>query len=232
MRLCHLLPATLLAGSEAHGRLTVPTTRLGYPDRYENSPSSRTARDAAWVCRHASPNPDVAKPVWAAGSSQAIKWVNSALHVGDCALYLSYDVDKSRTDAQFFKIANWPDCKSLTGIDNYITLPDWLPAGDAIVRWDWYALHSSPPEFFNQCADVTITANANAIAKSQISPRFSIIDPPVYPSHDSGEDSATGYRRVWADSSGPPPELGQPGWFMTGPACANGFSLNDCDLTA
>ena len=70
-----------------------------------------------------------------------VQYATSAPHVGDCAFYVSYDWDKPRSQMQFFKFANVPDCKSRQLVDIQLSLPPWLPAGNAVLRWDWYALH-------------------------------------------------------------------------------------------
>ena len=85
---------------------------------------------------------DVTPPPQAiAGGTMTVQYATSAPHVGDCAFYVSYDWDKPRSQMQFFKFANVPDCKSRQLVDIQLSLPPWLPAGNAVLRWDWYALH-------------------------------------------------------------------------------------------
>ena len=60
--------------------------------------------------------------------------------VGDCAVYLSYDVAKPRPEQNWFKIANLYDCKSKNKQDVNIDIPPWLKAGPAVLRW-YYSRH-------------------------------------------------------------------------------------------
>jgi len=121
-----------------------------------------------------------------------------------------------RSQQKYVKIANLPDCKSYPG--KAITIPAGLPAGRAILRWDWAALHIWPTvEFYVQCADIEISSSSSATAANLDS--YSITSPPVYP--DNGNDGV-GYRNAF--NSG----MVQ---AMTGPSCFDG-SINDCSLTA
>lgn len=139
----------------------------------------------------------------------------TALHVGDCAVYISYDVDKPRSEQGYVKIANIPDCKSYTTWS--IEIPSSLPAGRAILRWDWVALHIWPKtELFVQCADVEIQSASSTKASELFS--FSITNPPIYP--DDGNDGV-GYRNAFGTGA----------QDMTGPSCIDD-SINDCWLTA
>ena len=86
-----LLATTLLGTAEGHGSLTVPTTRRGNTG-YENDPVKFDTD--AWVCRHAVRNPDVPLHEAIAGEITELTWHFGAAHVGDCAVFLSYDVAK------------------------------------------------------------------------------------------------------------------------------------------
>merc|ERR1719188_2033966 len=149
-------------------------------------------------------------------------------HVGDCAVYLSYDTGRPRRTMRWVKIANLPDCRSRINENVPITIPAELPAGNAVLRWDQYALHqvaNVPPfiEWFIQCADVTFTSSSTRSWESFNT--FSIIDndgTPAYPS------SASSYRSPYTQGQSAP---GEPGFWMTGPACVDD-SLNQCALTA
>merc|ERR1711988_217069 len=170
----------------------------------------------AFVCREASPNSAVPITQVSAGGNLQLQWSMAALHVGDCSVYVSYDVDMPRSQQKYVKIANLPDCKSYPGKEN--TIPAGLPAGRAILRWDWAALHIWPTvEFYAQCADIQISSSSSANAVDLDS--YSITNPPVYP--DDGNDGV-GYRNAF--NSG----MVQ---AMTGPSCFDG-SINDCSLTA
>jgi hypothetical protein len=54
-----------------------------------------------------------ARVQWKAGGTVTLKWAFGANHLGDCALFLSYDVFTARTDQKFFKIANFPECNQV-----------------------------------------------------------------------------------------------------------------------
>merc|ERR1719436_1633596 len=207
---------SLLGLSEAHFRLTVPMSRKG--PGYENDPIGSNTNET-FVCRNAQPNPALLRPNVVAGGSLTLKWEGGA-HVGDCAAYISYDVDRPRSAQRYVKIANLPDCRRQLNQDVAITVPAVLPAGPAILRWDQYALHQgSFIEWYCQCADISVISSSDRAWEGFNS--FSIINPPVYP---SGPSSPPGFRRstsVMSDAD----------FYMTGPACVDD-SLNQCGLTA
>eukprot|EP00441_Pelagodinium_beii_P008963 CAMPEP_0197703376 /NCGR_PEP_ID=MMETSP1338-20131121/125406_1 /TAXON_ID=43686 ORGANISM="Pelagodinium beii, Strain RCC1491" /NCGR_SAMPLE_ID=MMETSP1338 /ASSEMBLY_ACC=CAM_ASM_000754 /LENGTH=541 /DNA_ID=CAMNT_0043287271 /DNA_START=53 /DNA_END=1678 /DNA_ORIENTATION=- len=210
-----------------HGKLTSPTPRdgisVGRAGLDENNPVSFEPgcngpmnRCDAFVCREASPNSNVAVTQVTAGGTLQLQWSFTAFHVGDCSVYISYDVDLPRSQQKYVKIANLPDCKSYPS--KAITIPAGLPSGRAILRWDWAALHIWPTvEFYVQCADIQVSSSSSASPASLDS--YSITSPPVYP--DNGNDGV-GYRNAF--NSG----MVQ---AMTGPSCFDS-SINDCSLTA
>jgi len=209
----------------AHSKLTKPTPRdgisTGRAGLDENNPVSfepgctKENTCDAFVCREASPNPSVPVTTAVAGGSLQLAWHLTALHVGDCSVYISYDVEEQRSQQKYVKIANIPDCKSYTTWT--IDLPASLPAGRAILRWDWVALHIWPKtENFVQCADLEIQSTSSMVASQLDS--FSITNPPIYP--DDGNDGV-GFRNPW----GPGAE------DMTGTSCIDN-SINQCQLTA
>lgn len=136
--------------------------------------------------------------------------------MGDCSVYLSYDVTVPTSAARFVKIANLPDCRSQINTLVPIVLPSQLPAGDAILRWDQYALHQgSFIEWYVQCADIAITSSSSKDWASFN--KFSIAS--VYPGNPRQN-----YRRNTAVP-------GDNDFYMTGPACVED-SINECALTA
>jgi len=175
---------------------------------YENDPvSSLTSKDM--VCRHGTRNSGVPLKAVSAGGSMTLKWDFGAAHVGDCAVFISYDLSADRNDQRFFKIANLPKCKDQNKNEVTITLPDFLPPGEAVLRWDWSALHTWPNvEFYSQCIDLQITGSANSVQVGDFN-AYSIVDPPIYPL--SGRDGV-GFRNPF-----------QPGseQYMTGTGEAN-----------
>lgn len=234
-----LVTLFLAVSVQGHGRLQIPKTRQhvikGY-DGYENDPvnfglGAPATTLPAFSCRNDPPKSNgELKPTpttVTAGQSTDVQWITSADHVGDCALYVSYDYDKEGDDKanmQWFKIANWKDCKSLEEQPNPVILPAWLPAGRAVLRWDWYALHqwqSGNVEYYNQCADVTIIGSDQSLDKSAV-PAYSIMG--LYP---EGAWDGVGWRQ----------ELGLPAeevqTWITGPPCACRYSTdNGCEYTS
>ena len=130
---------SFVATTKAHGRLETLTaggktvfTRKG--PGYESDPVGGNNK-GAFVCRHPQKAPEISIT---AGGKFELQWMFGAAHLGDCALFMSYD------NVNFFKIGNFPECN----LDNKkkvpVNVPKWLPNGQAVVRWDWYALHTFP----------------------------------------------------------------------------------------
>jgi hypothetical protein len=211
-----LLCCLVLPVVEAHGRLTriraggsTVSTRKG--PGYEHDPVGGSSV-VEFVCRNPKGTPTIELT---AGATLEAEWEFSAAHVGDCALFISYDFTK------YFKIANFPECNKNNNEFVPVNLPSWLPAGVAVVRWDWYALHVFPTvEFYSQCVDVTIvTTNPDPISLTELATKsYSIISPPVYPADGRSGD----YRNAF-DQRNP--------WFMTGPDCIDGVTGNCCDTS-
>merc|ERR1719226_159748 len=113
-----LLLASEIELCRAHGKLTRPTPRDGIstgragldqnnPVSFEPGCTKENTCDA-FVCREASANPSVPLTTAVAGSSLQLAWSFTALHVGDCSVYISYDVEKPRSQQTYVKIANLP----------------------------------------------------------------------------------------------------------------------------
>jgi len=225
-----LVLACLPLGCHAHWRLTKPVPRVG-DGIYENNPLPPDANTKEnWVCRHPEANPSVSSPTLVAGSTFFVKYGGGATigHAGDCSVYISYDTARKRRAMRWVKIANLPDCKEQINQDVPLVLPQELPSGIAVLRWDEYALHqvANPVpfiEWFIQCADIVIASSSTRSWESFNS--FSIIDNDGVPAYPSDVNK---YRSPYrADQAIP----GASGFFMTGPACVDG-SINQCTLTA
>jgi len=129
---------------------------------------------------------------------------------------------------RWVKVANLPDCRSQINQLVEIIIPAELPSGNAIFRWDQYALHqvnNNNPfvEWFLQCADVKVESSSARAWDSFDT--FSIIDNngvPVYPSR------VDKYRNPYTPGQQRPNE---PDFFMTGPACVD-ETINNCQFTA
>jgi len=215
-----LLPVSVVWG---HGRLTVPATRK--PTGYENNPVSGP-NGTDFVCRN---DPTGAqKTAVKAGESVTMRWELSAPHQGDCAIYVGYGdaltagTGDAKRAGRFVKIANVFDCRAYTGQDYQVDLPSWLPAGQAVIRWEWYAIHVWPgPEFYAQCADVTIESSS-ALTANEI-PSYTIVSPQVFPAQSTDQ---LPYRCYWCQGFQE---------FLTGPPCAfpgQASARAQCDRTA
>jgi len=157
--------------ASAHGRLTQPMTRVGHTG-YENDPIGFQGRPLTnFACRHEE-NAALTPTSYTAGDVIELEWAITANHVGDAGIYISYDYDKPeglKHEMEFFKIANVPKTRDYKFEPYRIHLPDWLPAGRAVLRWEWYALHVNPTiELYVQCADIEISPTTNAKALSDI----------------------------------------------------------------
>ena len=103
-----------------------------------------------------------------------------------------------------------------------MNLPKWLPNGDAVVRWDWYALHGFPSaELYAQCTDVTVAGSDDSVSVEALALKsYSVINPPIYPTR-SGNGGLV-YRNPRGNNRGK--------FFMTGPDCIGGITGNCCDV--
>lgn len=149
----------LLVQVDAHGRLVKPASR----EQLTGSLLPHQQREpvelnsSKFVCR----DQPAATPIITAavGSAVTVQWDFTAAHVGDCAMYMSYDVGKPDKEQEYFKLANIADCKAFNKKDVNVQIPTYLPAGPAILRFEWYALHVRPTiEYYAQCVDITITS--------------------------------------------------------------------------
>jgi len=212
-----------------------------------------------FICRHASPS-NVITAV-DAGSQLEVQWDLTAAHPGDCSFYISYDFDKDPLEMEWFKVANLMDCKSVRMYQGAGTqdtwqfeLPSWLPRGRAVLRWEWAALHiPTSVEFFVQCVDIEVTPSADEISIANI-PTYKVYDPTTpraanYGTAAPGNGVTLSLPMSWEDTSSTPNvkdvypnypysyrsayNVGAD-WpsFMTGPACALGLTINNCELTA
>lgn len=214
--------ALLVLGVWGHGRLTVPATRK--PTGYENDPVPGSD-STAFVCRN-NPNNNPRTAI-TAGQDMDVRWDLSAAHVGDCSVYIGYGdavvngVGDAKRAARFIKLANYDDCKQFNRQTKKLALPDWLPAGPAVIRWEWQALHVHPTiEFYAQCADVTVTSSSTLSANDL--PSYTVVGPRLMPVDGN---SGVGFRNAY--SNGPQ--------YYTGPPCAfpdTRPSSAKCALTA
>eukprot|EP00475_Leptophrys_vorax_P011690 TRINITY_DN1822_c0_g1_i6.p1 TRINITY_DN1822_c0_g1~~TRINITY_DN1822_c0_g1_i6.p1 ORF type:complete len:394 (+),score=85.12 TRINITY_DN1822_c0_g1_i6:45-1226(+) len=202
------LAVLFISGCDAHGRLSKPTTRdsvVGLPD-YQSNTNVPEPLDSNFVCRNL-PASSSASATVAAGGFLVVRWDFTALHEGDCFFYLSYDPSTtSPVDMQWFKIAQIADCKRFAGSDMNVLFPTWVPAGRAVLRFEWYALQQYPNiEFYCQCSDILVTRSSGSDSGTLGTPLVKI------PGHLPANSNNGQYRNPF-DSSIP--------FFFTGPAVA------------
>lgn len=225
------LVATLLLEASAHGRLKEPRTRSDTNVAIQDRPMKEFA------CRSAK-NPDVEPTEVEAGQTLDLLFDLDAKHPGDVAVYLSYDHDmpyETIDEMKFFKIGNVFDAQQYHMKPVTITLPDWLPGGNAVLRWEWYALHENPNvEFWTQCSDLIVKPTEKELPVEKVpSYRVVINDnartlPLEGPRRDNNELKK--YRKVIYSRTSYKWENPSPS-FMTGPECALGFTKNNCPMT-
>jgi len=221
-----LLVALLLGVAYGHGRLIKPVPRQGPTSLAGNAngPVPGGITGDAWICRAADAVANK-QPV-TAGGSLTLQWNFGAAHVGDCAVYVSYDVSTARNEQKWFKIANLPRCKDDNNKDMTITLPSWLKNGQAVFRWDWYALHVWPSaEFYSQCFDATVSGGQASLPGDLNQYKLNNRPGSLYPANANEQlaSGARGYRNPFPGGSD---------FYMTGPPCAKSYSENNCALTA
>lgn len=209
---------TLLIQCFSHGRLIKPIPRFGLDTNngLDNGPTGDANSDT-WVCRHTVD--ENTQPILdlTAGQPLDLQWDFSAAHVGDCAVYVTYETNTDRAQQKWFKIANMPKCREQNKQDFAITIPEWLPEGRITIRWDWYALHQHPSvEFYSQCIDARVSGSNGQVQLSDI---FTYAIPGVYP--NNGNDGV-GYRYPFGNGD----------QTMTGPPCALNWNQNNCAETA
>jgi len=157
---------------DAHGRLSLPSPRGFYvnkPDYQEEAPVPSVTSDD-FSCRgDAASTPSNYLALTAGGTIQ-MTWILPAPHVGDCFAYITYDSALPIGQQNWFKIAQWPDCRNTTGVANNLLIPSYLPAcTHCILRWEWYALHVWPTiEFYSQCVDVSISGTGSQLPLPQV----------------------------------------------------------------
>lgn len=181
-----------------------------------------------------------------AGGTLAMQWKFAATHPGDGGLYLSYDYSATadnRQQMRFFKLANFPQMRRDSGSTVTVNIPDWLPPGRAVLRWDWYALHNDPHvEFYANCIDVDVISSST-LPKAAIVTYPIVVAPkegagaaayscsadalgncakgPFLPNQYPGNNNL-GNGNYWNTYE---PQTA-PGYFLAGPPCVSGVSGN------
>eukprot|EP00298_Acanthocystis_sp_HF-20_P002023 c12495_g1_i1.p1 GENE.c12495_g1_i1~~c12495_g1_i1.p1 ORF type:complete len:253 (+),score=79.34 c12495_g1_i1:36-794(+) len=168
---CLLLFLFSIIGVLGHGYLTHPKPRDDYHNATLMAKMMPTSglRGNDFICRNFTAiNPIPIK----AGSVVEFVWDNPANHTGDCFLYASSD-----NGTYWYKISdltaelNPPvDCRLV--LSKNVTIPQWMPPGPTIFRWEMVALQRRTQlviEYYANCFDAIIESNATTKV-SQISP--------------------------------------------------------------
>jgi hypothetical protein len=206
----------------SHNVMTYPKPRKhqnwGYPT--DHVPASRIwqsgapadasngRNDSTFTCRNR-PQEDPATSI-EAGKVLKVKYDVWASHPGDCALYVSYDLDPiPDTQKRWVKIHEWRDCGCngdtvpcafvpvmgpfTKTVD--VTIPSWLPSSNhAIFRYEMYAVHMRfnseyhpfmLVELYANCADIQIINNDPNVVNTLPTPTYQVMnhlpaDPSLY----------------------------------------------------
>lgn len=245
LQLCMISSVLFPALVIAHGRLTTPSPRecddscfIDDPDSPINFNGDEQSESDRWpvndpeghpegqsfVCRISNAVDSVTPMIEVtAGSSMNLRWDFTADHPGDGGLFVSYDYGTETQDMKFFKIANFPQQRRNNGEVLSVALPEWLPAGNAVLRWDWYATHNAPwCEFYTNCIDVNIISSSSVDASSIPSFKIEVGTGSdfAYPAYDC-EDCW-----CWDCDAEDWAAMG-----MNGPPCVEGVEGNCCDLS-
>jgi len=196
---------------------------------------------SSWVCRvnnqnHAGGVDPGAVTSLHAGGIMPLMYELTADHPGNADVWLSYDWDLAdMQQMRWFKIAQLPQTRCNNRETLRIKLPAWLPAGRAVVRWAWYALHTMDEavEFFAQCADVLISSSSSVPIAAI--PTYTIeVDGAgggrptgAYPGAYSWpfRDTGSQYWQYFEESAP------FPTWKHLGPPCVGGVQGNCCNLS-
>merc|ERR1719361_169098 len=159
-----------------HGRMTRPSPRdvgadvgdqekpIAYQsgvDAFDQAGYTGGSQLERFVCRDYDGDSRVTSidddRTYTAGQTIKVRWSLSAAHTGDCTAYLSFDYLAEQSAMRWFRIGNWEDCQGKNYWENDLTIPEWVPTGRYVLRWEWYATHLYPEmEFYAQCSDVQI----------------------------------------------------------------------------
>ncbi|KAG8464401.1 hypothetical protein KFE25_003464 [Diacronema lutheri] len=146
----------------------------------------------AFRCRESRPSAPPFQQL-VAGQTIDVEWTLSAVHPGDCYLYLSYDTNVDEPE-RWFKIAEFPGCTHKADVDAGfnglnprtlntwpVRMPTWLAScSHCVLRWEWISVQQVVDnEYFATCADVQVTGTAEPIRDfiAKVSPIVSISSP-------------------------------------------------------
>lgn len=213
--------------------LTLPQPRQNPNDFVPFGPIA-SADDASFVCRYGADFESPNRIKMTAGSQMNLQFQFNVNHVGDAALFITYDVDKPRAEMEFFKIGNFFQFFENQSNLIPVVLPEWLPEGDAILRLDWLAFHLFPMvEFYAYCVDIEIeNENSDKIVDLDSIVTYKMIGDgaDIYPGHANDPGYNLDAPKRYRDPFNAPANL----QFMFGPPCAHSLAhseMNSCHLT-
>jgi hypothetical protein len=125
----------------------------------------------AFRCRKSKPSSAPFREL-VAGETIDVEWTLSAVHPGDCYLWLSYDTNVDEPE-NWFKIAAFPGCVDKNAFDAGfsgrdprtsnkwpVKLPSWLASCDhCVLRWEWVTVQQViDNEYFVTCGKRPLSA--------------------------------------------------------------------------
>jgi hypothetical protein len=152
----------LFSTSNAHMILKTPAP-FGSPD---NSPLSsdgsnypcKLTGDAATFYTGTSTS-------MAVGENQTLSFTGSAVHGGgSCQLAITTDKAPSATTAWSVILSIEGGCPSTDGngpSEYSYSIPDSVPSGDYVFAWTWISKMSGAPEYYMNCAPITVTGSSS-----------------------------------------------------------------------
>ncbi|KAF7532777.1 hypothetical protein G7054_g7649 [Neopestalotiopsis clavispora] len=167
----------LLPGSKSHVVLENPRPFL----KAEDSPSNPIT-GATFPCKvpaGARLEMDGAPTEMAIGEDQLLTFKGTAVHGGgSCQISLTSDIDESfqpNRDSRFFVVhsieGGCPARNQAGNLDGpntdqyYFKIPAGVAPGNYVLGWTWVPRIGGQPEFYMNCAPITVTASASTKAK-------------------------------------------------------------------
>ncbi|KAI8632431.1 hypothetical protein F5Y19DRAFT_363899 [Xylariaceae sp. FL1651] len=128
-----------------------PLTGSNYPCKVTSDPASFYSKDGL-------------DNTMAIGEPQTLSFIGSAVHGGgSCQLALTKDPQPSASTSWQVILSIEGGCPSKNGqgADEYqFTIPDGVAPGDYVFAWTWVSKLSGQPEYYMNCAPITVTGGS------------------------------------------------------------------------